>query len=304
MTLPRTVVDISETDTEYLLSIHASLRDRAKTIPGYRWDTQRVRWVYPRTARVYDALIAEFGDDVVGALKVTRPGKTSAQPTAELQAENQALKEQVGKIRETLEVISGATANGQSSQVQALQAALAAKEGELAEVKRRADDAERRLAESAATKKELSSEVEKLQGMIVTLRGEVAKKAPPTPDLAVLFEQMLRERAKEATGRDIKFSSLVDRLKLNESLPIDLVKELGRELRHLVNCEDRGISLHDLLMQARDAGVLTERGIDLAHLIRKQRNVMAHENTDKRTHQAQILLCLFAAALLWPEFAG
>ncbi len=303
MTLHRIAVDITETETEFFLSINASQKDRAKAIPGYRWDHERVRWVYPRTARVYDALLAEFGDDVVGTLKITRPGKTGTAPAGDLQQENLTLKEQLGKIQATLEQVSGAAANGQVSQVQALQAALAAKESELAEVKRRAEEAERQWHEQVATRKEQTLEIERLRGVITALQTEIAQKGTPNADPALAFEQMVRAKAKEATGQDRKFCSLVDRLRLNESLPIDLVKELGRELRRMVSCEDRETSVHDLLVQARDAGLLTERGIDLAHLIRKQRNVMAHESVDKRSHQAQILLCLFAAALLWPEFA-
>ncbi len=62
---------------------------------------------------------------------------------------------------------------------------------------------------------------------------------------------MIRETAKDASGREQKFCTLVDRLHFNESLPIDLVKELGRELRKVVNCEERTTSLHDLLAQVR-----------------------------------------------------
>ena len=64
-----------------------------------------------------------------------------------------------------------------------------------------------------------------------------------------------------------------------------------------------GLSLHDLITMARDSESLTEKGIDLAHTIRRHRNILTHENTDGRTHSARVLLCLFAAALLWPEFS-
>ncbi len=124
----RTAVSISETEDEYLLSINASQKDRAKGIPGYRWDPERVCWVYPRTARNYDALIAEFGDDIVGTLKITHPGKPHSQSVPHRTTEDQAIQEKMRKLVE--EALSGAAAHGQAAEVQALQAALTAKESE------------------------------------------------------------------------------------------------------------------------------------------------------------------------------
>jgi hypothetical protein len=288
MVTQRTAVSITETAEHYLLKINASQKDRAKAISGYRWDPEAVCWVYPRTARNYDALIAEFGDDIVGNLKITRPGKPTSEPGPASAAIHQALEV---RMREFIEA---ATSKGQSSQVQALEAALAAKESELAEIRRRTALLEKQLAGSLAARQDLSAQAEGLQ-------KELAKKTGADP--AALFERLLRETAKDASGREPKFCALADRLSLNDSLPIELVKELGRELRRVVNCDDRTTSLHELLVQARDAGLLTERGIDLAHVIRKQRNVMAHEQTDRRTHRAQVLLCFFAAAMLWPELS-
>jgi hypothetical protein len=66
------IARIEETETEYLLKIPYEQRDRAKAISGWRWDEKRICWVYPRTARNYDALIGEFGEDLV-ALNITRP---------------------------------------------------------------------------------------------------------------------------------------------------------------------------------------------------------------------------------------
>ncbi len=301
MIVSRSVVEVSETDTEYLLSIHASQKDRAKGIPGYHWDSQRVCWVYPRTPRNYDALIAEFGDDIVGVLKISRPGKASPEPPIARQEEEQAIQEKMRKIIE--DALSGAATKGESSQLQALEAALAAKDSERAEVRRRADHLEQQLRESIAVKLELSAEVERLRSTNTLLQAELGRKGVPGGDPGLTLERMIRETAKEASGGDPKFCTLADRVDFNESLSIDLVKELGRELRRVVNCQDRATNLHDLLGQARDAKLLTERGIDLAHVIRKQRNVMAHENVDRRTHKAQVFLCFFAAALLWPEFS-
>jgi hypothetical protein len=65
-------VELRETNTEFLLFIHASQKERAKEIEGRRWDTERRCWVYPKTPRVYDAIIAEFGDDMASS-SIKRP---------------------------------------------------------------------------------------------------------------------------------------------------------------------------------------------------------------------------------------
>jgi hypothetical protein len=85
-------VELRETNMEFLLCIHASQKERAKEIERRRWDTERRCWVYPKTARVYDAIIAEFGDDMASP-SIKRPTlpSVSAQ-TAALQVENQNLQ--------------------------------------------------------------------------------------------------------------------------------------------------------------------------------------------------------------------
>jgi hypothetical protein len=66
------------TEEELLLFIHPALKERASAIGGYKWDAERRCWVYPRTRRVYDALVAEFGDDL-------HMEKGSDEPSAPLQ---------------------------------------------------------------------------------------------------------------------------------------------------------------------------------------------------------------------------
>jgi hypothetical protein len=123
--------------------------------------------------------------------------------------------------------------------------------------------------------------------------------------ITVDFSSDIIESAKEASGQNDKFCLIVDKIPLDKSFPIDLAKELERELRQLLNCNDRNATLGLLLKHAKDDNFLTEMGIDLAHTIRKQRNFVAHEEIiDRKALQAQIFLCLFAAALLWPELSA
>jgi hypothetical protein len=98
-------VELRESDTQFLLFIHASQKERAKGIDGRRWDMDRRCWVYPKTPRVYDAIIAEFGDDMVSC-SAKRPTLTSSSQAVALQEENQHLHADLDKIHKTLELIS------------------------------------------------------------------------------------------------------------------------------------------------------------------------------------------------------
>ncbi|NDJ19261.1 formylglycine-generating enzyme family protein [Myxacorys almedinensis] len=75
MSLSKHSAQLAETNTEFLLSIHASQKNRAKTIPGYWWDINRQCWVYPKTASNYHKLINEFGNDLFGDLTIACPDK-------------------------------------------------------------------------------------------------------------------------------------------------------------------------------------------------------------------------------------
>jgi hypothetical protein len=295
-------VHLQETDSEFLLFIHASQKERAKAIDGRRWDTERRCWVYPKTARVYDALVAEFGDDML-ACTMRRPSlQSAAAQTASLQEENQSLRSEMAKIHKTLELISAGTANGSRNELQAMEAALAARQNELSEVRVRLQERERELERLRKSTAAVEVEVERLRAANAVLQTEVSKRQVAS-DPTASFERSVKEAAKDATGRDPKFSALIDRLRVNDSLPNELVKQLERELRRVLAIDDRNQSLHDLITTARDSESLTEKGIDLAHTIRRHRNILTHENTDARTHSARVLLCLFAAALLWPELS-
>jgi len=65
-------IQIEQTETEFILTLPYESRHRAKSIEGYHWDPDRRSWIYPRTRRVFDALINEFGGDLV-EMKISPP---------------------------------------------------------------------------------------------------------------------------------------------------------------------------------------------------------------------------------------
>ncbi|MBI4643959.1 MAG: DUF4145 domain-containing protein [Deltaproteobacteria bacterium] len=114
------------------------------------------------------------------------------------------------------------------------------------------------------------------------------------------FNNYLKELVKNATGGDRDFCAIVDKIGFSKSAPIEITKHLESALRNLLAIKDRNIKLHELIAKGRDSEILNDEAIQLAHLIRRHRNILAHEEVDQRTNSARIILVLFAAALLWP----
>lgn len=56
-------IEVTETAEDYEVKIAPGEKERAKKIPGRRWDPGRTRWVYPKTIRSYRALRKEFQRD-------------------------------------------------------------------------------------------------------------------------------------------------------------------------------------------------------------------------------------------------
>ena len=93
------------------------------------------------------------------------------------------------------------------------------------------------------------------------------------------------------TGNDVTFKLTLDRLSLDSSLPIEFAKIIDRALRTILKANDPDLSLHDLIVQARDAELLSDEAIDLAHTIRKQRNIIAHRDVENQNETNANTLC-------------
>ncbi|MCL6650402.1 MAG: hypothetical protein K6U89_19055, partial [Chloroflexi bacterium] len=264
------MIDIKETETELLLFIPASQKERAKSIDGRRWDPERRCWVYPKTARMYDALLAEFGDDLV-SLTVARPSGAApavvglGQASARLAVENRELRDELAQIRATLEQLGTQQEGRAGGDIELLQTTLAARDSEVLELRRQLEEKEQQLQQVERDAALAQAEVARLQAINVALEADAARAASDA-DERRRFVQTLKELAKYTAGNCPPFAKLVDELKLNnDSAPVVLGKELERELRRRLNVGDYALNLYDLIAQARDSDLLTPEGVDLAH---------------------------------------
>jgi myosin heavy subunit len=302
------MIDLKQTDTEYLLFIPPAQKERARAIDGRRWDPDRKCWVYPRTVRMFDALIAEFGDDLL-SISITRPTRSeqngppagAVRSAANLQAENQSLKDDLAKIQESLEIIKNANGNAKTAEVQTLKVTLASRETELAEIRRKLELQEKELHHTKQQLREIENKADQLQSQNNILQREVTNRQTNIEEIKAQLRRMIVQYAIDASGKNTKFTQIIEKTEMNYSFCVAIGRELERELRQRLKVDEKTTSLYDLIAQANDAGILTPDGVDLAHFIRKQRNKMAHDGADPQTYLARMVLSLYAAALLWPE---
>jgi len=120
-----------------------------------------------------------------------------------------------------------------------------------------------------------------------------------------LWKKALMDVASQATGNEEKFSAFLRTLSLDNDLPLNVGEQLTIELKMLLRLpkDDKSQNLDSLIREASRRDLLPNGAADMAHLIRKQRNMVAHPSpaVSKKTLPARTILCLFAAALLWPE---
>jgi len=280
------MIEIKETAFEYLLFVPYAQRDRAKGIAGRAWDPGRICWKYPKTSQVHDALIAEFGDDLASVSISPPRARTSQSPRPQSESENKNLHQQLSHIQKMLELVSKTSAEG--NEASNLREAVTSKDNQLRALQSALEQKESLFQETQRALKSAHQELESLKKTAILAQAQV-----PLPKLA-------KEAAKQATGNDAEFVRTIDKMSLDSTFPFEMAKVIEKSLRRLLETDDRTLSFYDLLAQAREEEKLPDEAFDLAHTIRRQRNTVAHEQVDARTHVGRILLVLFAAAVLWP----
>jgi hypothetical protein len=258
------MIDIEGNAFEYLLTVPFDQKERAKAIPGRRWDTERKVWLFKRTPEAYDALIAEFGDDLT-EITITRPDtdKKSAETNPKWPFPSDQKSKEVPPSAEP-----PISQNQSPDRTQSL------------------------LTEINNSKEELK----KLRDRITEL--ELAKD-PSSVEGFVAFA--IASAGENMQLKNIVTKYVIDNNHFDSRLPIVLASELERYLRKKLGVNDPTLKLHDILSKAKEADLLSGDNFDLAHIIRKQRNFFAHQDIDQRTEVMRIVFTVCAASLLWPH---
>ena len=281
------MIRIQETKNQYLLSIPIDQKERARGIQGRVWDPQRRCWIYPRTVRMYNALVAEFGDDLTPESSFTSPEGYSPVVSPFLQAkktedqEATELRKNVERIDQSLsELLKFLNTDNkradilmrQEKDIQSLRAELEKKDQENTELHR---------------------QIEHLE----TENRRLSNKTSVSPDDR---DEIVKEMALEVTGNDPVFGEAIKNFQIDGTLPLQIANIIETHLEQLLDSDG---TLYDLIQECKDDQILDEDSVSLAHSIRKQRNMVAHSHgpEDPRIKTGRDLFCLFAASLLFPE---
>lgn len=273
------MIRIRETKNEYLLFIPPAQKERARGIQGRKWDPQRRCWVYPRTVRMYNALVAEFGDDLTPESSFKSPEVYSKvvspdQESAELQKNIERIDQSLSGLLKFLNTDnkSAEILMRQEREIQSLRAEF-----------------EKRDQENT----ELHRQIEHLQAE----NRRLSHKTSVSPDDR---DEIVKEMALEVTGNDPVFGEAIKNFQIDGTLPLQIAKIIENHLKQLLNSDG---TFYELIQECDDAQLLDEDSVSLAHNIRKQRNMVAHshEPEDPRIKMGRDLFCLFAASLLFPE---
>ncbi|SIR13866.1 hypothetical protein [Solilutibacter tolerans] len=278
------MTQITITDTEFLISLPYSHRERAKNIPDYRWDPAEKVWRYYRSPYIYDRIIYEFGPDEIEWLDAQTNTQHNALESPELTDLRRRLLESWEKQIETntklmnlmeAAFIHGFPENGTFDEFHEFtQAAYSNNRSsiqlltELAVSRAKIADLEAGLNSS------LTLDVESLPRAIVSLSwGSVG----PLP-------------------------TVLQNLKLDRSTPIVLSTSLVKHLASLLRKEsDEQLKFQDLIREAEDARILTSNGARLCQTLRVQRNLVAHEDFPDNEVLPRGLLCVISYALVARE---
>ncbi len=135
-----------------------------------------------------------------------------------------------------------------------------------------------------------------VEDQIVNLKKEI-EESSTIEDL----EELSKQAAFYASGGHESFRDLILPLKLDSDLPLRIASRLEINLRMKLDKQDPTLSLFELLIMSKDKEILDEDSSHMAHIIRKQRNAIAHVKTTKEEASSRILLSLYSASILWPK---
>jgi hypothetical protein len=118
------------------------------------------------------------------------------------------------------------------------------------------------------------------------------------------FSSIIKNLAFDTAGDDEHFLTMLQETGLTQQFPMMILPQLEHALRDALQVGQERVTLFDMIAQARDSELLSDEAIDMAHLLRKQGNIVKHGRPEQRTLLARGLITLYAAAILWPELSA
>ena len=270
--------EVTQDERNYYIRIAARDRERAKRIPGRRWDPQAVKWVCPKTQAAYDAIQREFRPprDRVEIEPPPAPPKPAPRPTADIEPRARSDWAE--------------SPNGLPKELEDLKAQAAAN----------AETLDRILTHQQAVISRLSV-------------AEPAPK-PQEPDAAAGFSRYLRRITISAANGDPSWSALTEPFDV-VSRPVECVTHLHeylhQSLREFVGETDANAKFGELVRRAENQELFPKSPVRIAatlYAMNHMRNLLVHPNPEKgMTPELRVPLAMLYfvnLSVIWPYFGA
>ncbi|MCY3876177.1 MAG: hypothetical protein OXF88_18045 [Rhodobacteraceae bacterium] len=272
----RFTTEITEDKQHYYIRITASERERAKRIPGRRWDPGIAKWVCPRTKVAYDAIMREFtrhDDRVVIGSPPAAPDTTPQQ---------------------ILEIGRNIPPDWAKS---------------LTEMPKELEDIK---AGAAASTESLDRLLEQQQTILEMLSESEPAPGPRDTETSTVFSRRLRDIAAGTAQHDASFIDLTQSFEI-EDAPIDCVarshSSVEKSLREFTGTSNPRTTFVELIDTAKKLELFPRGPVNVVQelfAMNRLRNSLVHSkpDMDKHTRTALAILYFLNLARVWPYFAS
>ena len=114
-------------------------------------------------------------------------------------------------------------------------------------------------------------------------------------------ENVIRKVAKQCVGNNTRCLKIIEEIEFDLTLPIELPKKVINILKTILKTQDQDCDFADLIGESRKKNLLSADAYSLLHVIRRQRNIFAHDPIKPNTRYMRIIFLVAAFALLAEE---
>ena len=162
----------------------------------------------------------------------------------------------------------------------------------------------KRISELEHQVKSLKSNIELIQDQrdqylsrIIQLTSEVEFLKDDSSDL----EKNIKKITKLCIGENHHLSNTLEEMEFDYMVPINLQKKLESVLRSKLKINSEKKSIVEMIYECKDKGLISNDAAHLLHVIRKQRNLFAHNAIDQKTRLMRVVFVIAAFSILSSE---
>ena len=167
----------------------------------------------------------------------------------------------------------------------------------LAEKNRVIADQRKKIESLESEITERDHEIDRYISIIINLNEKIDHLLNNDSDI----ENVIRKVAKQCVGNNTRCLRIIEDIEFDLTLPIELPKKVINILKTVLKTQDQNCDFADLIGESRKKKLLSPDAISLLHVIRKQRNIFAHNSLNPNTRYMRVIFLVAAFALLAEE---